>query len=207
LNDIARKLVVKQIKAKATTLDLLRQIYSAIGSGAFLLILDDLDGKSSAALVKRLDKENPELHTATLIWLCKRLAGLASGASAAAAKPAKAKLVAKKEPKGKQTTSSPEQKELAKALKAIRAEDLAKVRDLWREHGAADFTLMLGGLTEIQTKDLAKKLDRDNRDIATGTAAALRDRISDLASGRAEPVFRNIIKPKSIMASGRRRYE
>lgn len=176
----------------------MRDIYRVIGGEAFVLILDYQTDSASAALVKKLDKDNPEVKTASPVWCRKRLADLASGASAPAEKPAKPKPAPKKEPKGKQTTTSPEQKDLAKALKAIKAEDLAKARDLWREYGAADSTFVLGGLTEIQTRGLAKKLDKDNRDIATGSVVALRERISDLARGTAEPVFKNILEYTSM---------
>jgi AAA domain len=118
LNKVARALVVKQFKAKATTLESLRHIHSAIGGEAFVLILDDLGDSGSDSLVKRLDKDNSELKTAQPAWPRKRLADLASGAAVPAKKPPKpvpakkaSKLAtAKNAPKPAQ---SPEQKALA----------------------------------------------------------------------------------------------
>jgi hypothetical protein len=118
LNKVARALVVKQFKAKATTLESLRHIHSAIGGEAFVLILDDLGDSGSASLVKRLDKDNSELKTAQPAWPRKRLADLARGAAVPAKKPPKpvpakkaSKLAtAKNAPKPAQ---SPEQKALA----------------------------------------------------------------------------------------------
>lgn len=186
LNDVARKLVVKQFKAKATTLELLRRIHSAIGSESFVLILDDLGDPGSATLVKKLDKENPELKSASTVWRRKRLADLASGAAEPATKP----------PKPAPITPNA----LAKELKTKM--DLAKARDLWREHGAESFTLVLGGLDEKQTQSLAKKLDNDNRDLKTAPPEWCRQRIVDLARGTAEPVFRNKLKSKAMAATG-----
>ncbi|MGQ0445512.1 MAG: hypothetical protein ACT4O2_10410 [Beijerinckiaceae bacterium] len=198
LSRVARTLVVKQLKAKATTLEGLRHIHGAIGGEAFVLILDDLGDSGSASLVKKLDKENLELKTALPAWNRKRLADLASGAASLAekaSKPAPARRAVK-------PGQSPEQKALASSLKAVKTRELGKVRDLWREHGATSFALVLGGLTEKQTQGLAKKLDKDNPDIARSSVEALRQRIADLASGVAEP--ESILESKAMAASAAR---
>jgi hypothetical protein len=161
INNFARKYVAGQLKPATINLERLRDIYRAIGGEAFLLILDGLAESASAALLKKLDKENPELKTASLEWRRKRLAELASGAAGPAEKPPK---TPKKEPKGKKPGLTPEQKELATGLKS-KTIDLQKARGLWRETGEASFTLVLAGLTEKQTLDLAKKLDKDNVDL------------------------------------------
>lgn len=203
VNNVARALVVKQIKAKTVTLELLRQIHSLIGSEAFELILDDLDAKNSAALVKKFDKENAELNGATPPWLRKQLASLASGAANPVGKPPKP-TPPKKPTGGKKPGLSPEHKALAVLLKAKEI-NLVGARDLWNGHGDNGFTPALGSLTEKQTQDLAKRLDKDNDEIVGSTQEALRERIVLLASGRAEPVFKSIMESKSLAAVGRRR--
>jgi hypothetical protein len=106
-----------------------------------------------------------------------------------------------KAPGGKKPVRSTEQNALAEALKAT-AIDLAKTRELWREHGTESFKLVLGGMKKSETQALGKKLDKDNNDIAKSLVAALRERVIDLASGRAEPVFKkSILKSKAMAAT------
>src|SRR5437868_6144297 len=76
INEVARILVLKQLKSKST-LERLRLIHHTLGSEALALILDDLGDAPSATLVKRLDKDNPGLKTASPEWCRKRLADLA----------------------------------------------------------------------------------------------------------------------------------
>lgn len=198
MNQVARKLVVKQLKARSTTLELVRKIHSAIGGEAFVLILDDL-GDAAGALVKKLDKDNSDLAIASPEWRRKRIAALASGAAVSVmktAKPAPAK-------KAEKSALSPEQKALKEAL--TKAKSLANARDLWREAGGETFMIVLGGLTDKQKQTLAKKLDKDNPNLAEFSSNELRERIADLASGRAEPVFKNIMESASLAAVGRRK--
>jgi hypothetical protein len=171
---------------KPATLERLREIYSKIGVESFSLILDAQDDKASASLVKNLDKENPGLKTAPPEWCRKRLAELASGAAGPAEKPPK---------KGKKPGLTPEQENLATELKA-KTINLDKARALWRETGEASFTLVLARLTEKQTRDLAKRLDKDNPDLMSAPLDQLRQRIEDLASGAAEPAPKASAKVK-----------
>jgi hypothetical protein len=67
-----------------------------------------------------------------------------------------------------------------------------------RDIGEASFTLVLAGATEKQTRDLAKRLDKDNPDLMSAPLDQLRQRIAELASGAAEPVFKNILEYKSM---------
>jgi hypothetical protein len=194
INNFARKYVSGQLKPTTINLERLRDIYRAIGGEAFVLILDGQADSASAALVKKLDKENPEFKTASPGWCRKRLADLASGAAGPAEKPPK---TPKKEPKGKKPGLTPEKKELATGLKS-KTIDLQKARGLWRETGEASFTLVLAGVTEKQTRDLAKRLDKDNPDLMSAPLDQLRQRIADLARGAAEPVFKNILEYKSM---------
>jgi hypothetical protein len=120
-----------------------------------------------------------------------RLADLASGVAEPVAKPTP--VTPKKEPKGKKPVRSPEQKALATTLKA-RTTNLAKARELWREIGESD------DLTHLQKTTLAKKLDKDNSELKTAASDWCRQRIADLASGGAEPVFKSILDSKAMAA-------
>ena len=115
INNFARKLVSGQLKPATINLERLRDIYSVIGYEAFPLILDGHEDKASAALVKKLDKDNPEFKTASPVWCRKRLADLASGVAQPAAKPEPSPP--KKTAKGMGAAYSPEQTALAKDLK------------------------------------------------------------------------------------------
>jgi hypothetical protein len=207
VNNFARKYVVGQLKPTTITLERLREIYGAIGGGSFVLILDGQTDSGSTALVKKLDKDNPDIKTAPSDWLRRRIADLASGA----AEPVKKSLkTPKKEPAGKslktpkevsagkRPTLTPEQKEIAAGLK--KAISLEKARELWREAGEASFTLVLAGLTEKQTLGLAKRLDKDNPDLTSAPLDLLRERIGRLARGAAEPVLKNILENKALDA-------
>ncbi len=196
INGFVRKFVCGQIKQAMINLERLQDVYRAIGGEAFVLILDGQADSASAALVKKLDKDNPELKTASPGWCRKRLADLASGAGEPCRKPP---VVPKRELKGKRPTLTQEQKELATALKA-KTVNVETARGLWRETGEASFTLVLAGLTEKQTRDLAKKLDKDNPDLMSAPMDQVRQRIAVLASGTAEPVFKNILESKAMAA-------
>jgi hypothetical protein len=80
INSFARKFVCGQLKPATINLQRLRDINRAIGSDAFVLILDGQTDSASAALVKKLDKDNPDIKTAPPEWLRRRIAELASGA-------------------------------------------------------------------------------------------------------------------------------
>ncbi len=191
INKFTREFVSDQLKSKTIDLERPREIYRAIGGEAFVLILDGLADSVSAALLKKLDKENPELKTASPGWCRKRLADLASGGGEPARKPLKKELA------GKKATLTPEQKEVAAGFKA-KTITLDKARALWRETGEASFTLVIAGFTEKQTRDLANKLDKDNPALMSAPLDQLRQRIADLARGTAEPVFKNILEYTSM---------
>lgn len=197
INSFARKFVVGQLKPATTNLDRLREVYGAIGGQAFVLILDGQTDSASAALVKKLDKDNPDIRTAPSHRLRRRIAELASGAAEPISKPPK---TPKKEPKDKKPVLTLEQKELAAGLKG-KTITLDKARALWREIGEVSFPFVLGVLTDKQALDLAKRLDKDNPDIKTAPPDQLRQRIADLARGTAEPVFKNILENEALEAA------
>ncbi len=196
INTFARNCVSGQLKSKTTTFERLQNIYRAIGGEAFALILDGQTDSASAALVKKFDRDNPDIKTAPPDWLRRRIAELASGAAAPATKPPK---TPQKEPKGKRSGLTPEQKEIAAGLK--KAINLEKARGLWRETGEATFTLILASLTDKQVLSLATKLDKDNRELKAAPPEWCRQRIADLASGSAEPVFKNILENEALEAA------
>jgi hypothetical protein len=201
LNKVARTLVVKQLKAKSTNLKLVREIHCAIGGEAFVLILDDLIDASGATLLKKLDKDNSELLSASLEWCRKRIADLASGAAEPAKKVAQPPRTTRS---NRRPTLAPEQADAARELKATSIK-LEGARLLWRDLGDASFRAVLVSLTDLQRQKLAKKLDKDNPKLGEFLAETLQDRIVELASGRAEPVFKNIMDSDFLSAVGRRR--
>ncbi len=81
INNFARKYVAAHLKLATINLECLRDIYRAIGGEAFVLILDGQTDPAGAALVKKLDKDNPDIKTAPPDWLRRRIAELASGAA------------------------------------------------------------------------------------------------------------------------------
>jgi hypothetical protein len=205
INNFARKYLAGQLKPATINLERLRDIYRAIGGEAFVLILDGLADSASAALLKKLDKENPELKTASPLWCRKRLGELASGAAGPAEKPSKLVPKAlKKESKTKKPALTPEQENLATELEA-KTINLDKARGLWSETGEASFTLVLGRLTIPKTLSLAKKLDQDNPDLVGAPPEWCRQRIADLARGTAEPVFKNILEYTSMKVTRTKR--
>jgi len=198
INNFARKYVASQLKPTIIDLERVRDIYRVIGGEAFVLILDYQTNSASAALVKKLDKDNLEVKTAPPVWCRKRLADLASGAAGPAEKPPKpAPKTLKKESRGKKSALTPEQENLAAELKA-KTINLDKARRLWLESGEANFTLVLGRLTKPKTLSLAKTFDKDNPDLKTASPEWCRQRIADLASGGAEPFFKNILEYSSM---------
>jgi len=169
---------------KPATLERLRDIHRAIGGGAFVLILDGLADSASAALLKKLDKDNPDLKTSSSVWCRKRLADLASGAAGPAEKPPPSPP--RRTSRGRRPAPNPEQTKLATELKATTI-NLDKARTLWREVGEKNFMLVLGDLTDPKKIALAKKLDKENADLKTAPPEWCQQRIADLASGAAEP--------------------
>jgi hypothetical protein len=199
INNFARKYVASQLKPATIDLERVRDIYRVIGGEAFVLILDYQTDSASAALVKKLDKDNPEVKIAPPVWCRRRLADLASGAAGPAEKPPKpVPKTLKKEPKSKKSALTPEQKNLETELKA-KTINLDKAHGLWLETGEASFTLVLGRLTKPKILSLAKKFDKDNPDLKTASPEWCRQRIADLASGGAEPV--NILEYSSLKAT------
>jgi hypothetical protein len=201
INNFARKYVASQLKPATIDLERMRDIYRVIGGEAFVLIVDGQTDSASAALVKKLDKDNPELKTAPPVWCRKRLADLASGVAGPAEKPSKpVPKPLKKESKSKKLALTPEQENLAAELGA-KTINLDKARGLWREVGETSFTLVLGGLTDAKKSTLAKKLDKDNPELKNASPEWCRQRIADLASGSAEPFFKNILEYTSMKVS------
>ncbi len=201
INNFARKYVASQLKPATIDLERVRDIYRVIGGEAFVLILDYQTDSASAALVKKLDKDNPDVKTAPPVWCRKRLADLASGAAGPVEKLAKPVPKAlKKESRGKKSALTPEQENLATEFEA-KTINLDKARGLWLERGEASFTLVLGRLTKPKTLSLAKKLDKDNPNLKTAPPEWCRQRIADLASGTADPVFKNILEYTSMKAT------
>src|SRR5690242_18307836 len=73
VSKVARTLVVKQIKAKNTDIVSIRHIESALGSGAFSLVIDGMPDAQIKTLVSKLDKFHPGLKTETAQWRRKHL--------------------------------------------------------------------------------------------------------------------------------------
>ena len=99
---IARGLVVKQLKARASNLKSMRDICAALGADAFDLILDGLTDDQVKSLISRIDKHHPDLKTVTPEWRLQRVRALAHGT----AEPIEKKRAAAKS-KAKATAQQP----------------------------------------------------------------------------------------------------
>jgi hypothetical protein len=101
---IARGLIVKQMRAKSSNLQSMRDIYTALGADAFDLILDGLTDDQVKSLVSKLDKHHPDLKVATPEWRLQRFRALAHGTAEplekqrAAGKPKKVKTPPAQQP-------------------------------------------------------------------------------------------------------------
>jgi hypothetical protein len=102
INKTARAFVTKQLKAKSSDLARVRAVYGCIGGEAFTLILDGFTAPATTALAKKLDKEHPEIASASSEWRRNRIEELARGAAEPASKaPKKVRGATKAEPKEK----------------------------------------------------------------------------------------------------------
>lgn len=96
----ARALVVKCLKAKTVGIDALRDIYGALSTEPFELLVEGLKDAELKSILTRLDKHHPELKTASASWHRQHLLALATGEAPAPppAKAAKKKAAKKAEP-------------------------------------------------------------------------------------------------------------
>ena len=131
MNKAARAFVGGQLKAKTTTLTKLRAVHAVIGDEAFALILDGLGDATVNALVKKLDKDHPEIATAPAKWRLQHIRDLARSAAEPAAKAPKAKAVkeALKEKAAKPARTPKPKVERALNSKAMAAKWDGKDRD------------------------------------------------------------------------------
>jgi hypothetical protein len=86
VSKIAQKLVVKQIRARSTDLNSLRDICNVIGKEALSLILDGMADAQIKTLVAKHDKHHPELKTSNSAWRRRQARLLAEGSVEPAAK-------------------------------------------------------------------------------------------------------------------------
>jgi hypothetical protein len=98
----ARALVVKCLKAKAVGLDVVRDIYKALGEEQFRLLVEGLKDAEAKSVVTRLDKHHPDVKGGTAMWRRQHLNALAEGSLEPLAPPAKVKRAA-----GKKTKAEP----------------------------------------------------------------------------------------------------
>lgn len=133
INKAARDFVTKQLKAKTVNLTRVRAVHGAIGVEAFALILDGFSDSATTTLAKKLDKDHPEIASASAEWRRKRIEELARGAAEPVPKaPKKAKGAPKAESKVKTIKSPRKLKpkvERALSSKAVTAKWDGKNRD------------------------------------------------------------------------------
>ena len=80
-------LVLKQLKAKATTLANMREIYSAVGADDLFMILDRAPDAQIKTMLTNIDKHNPSVKSENSLWRRQHLNALLSGAAEPAVKP------------------------------------------------------------------------------------------------------------------------
>jgi hypothetical protein len=196
INKAAVALVSNQLKARTTTFSTIRAVHQALGDDVLANVLDGLTDVAIKALIKKLDKDNPELEANNANWHRRQIVLLARGD----AEPAKkAKPSPKATPRVKKPKLTEAQAIAAKELKA-KSIDLGRTRALWNEMGAETFRLILGTLTENQIAGLAKRLDRDNVKIGIESKEWWTERIVALGGSIAEPEYKNILESKAMAA-------
>lgn len=79
INKAARALVIKQLKAKGTTLAGMRRIGACLGNAAFKLIVDRLTDAEAKSLLAKLDRHHPDLKTGTTGWRRRQILDLVAG--------------------------------------------------------------------------------------------------------------------------------
>jgi hypothetical protein len=117
VNKTARTLAVKQLKAKGSDLQNLRDVNRTLGS-EFDLVLEGMKPSELKTLVKKFDKHHPELKGADARWCLRHLNALARGAENPAEKPVS---TAKAKPNSKRRAGKGESDRLtSRAMGAVR---------------------------------------------------------------------------------------
>ncbi len=90
LDELARKLLGKQLKSKTTDAILFKEIYSAVGASTISTILDGFQANDLTGLVKKIDPHSAHAKAATDLGAVRsHIAGLANGSIQASVKPEK----------------------------------------------------------------------------------------------------------------------
>jgi hypothetical protein len=130
INKTARAFVTKQLKAKTSDLARVRAVHGAIGGEAFTLILEGFTDRATTAFAKKLDKDRPEIASASSEWRRNRIEELARGAAEPASKvPKKVRGATRAEPKEKSPRPSKPKVKRALSSKALAARWDGKNRD------------------------------------------------------------------------------
>lgn len=99
LDDHARKLLGKQLKAKSTDFGLLCRIYDVVGETNMASVLDSYAANELAALVKKIDPHSPHVTVAGDPKAVRaHIAAVATGRAVLSAKPEKAARARKSRP-------------------------------------------------------------------------------------------------------------
>lgn len=86
----APSLVERQLRSCGGDINGLRAVYQVLGKGLFVGVIESLDVKRIAALLRRFDRYNPALKgSMTAAWGAAHLHALADGTAEPAAAPAK----------------------------------------------------------------------------------------------------------------------
>lgn len=83
----ARMLVVKQLKAKAASLETLRRIYMHLGGDVFALLADGFTDSEATSLVSKFDMYHPDRLGSPANWARRHLVALARGTEPAPRSP------------------------------------------------------------------------------------------------------------------------
>lgn len=129
INKAARALVTSQLKAKTINLARARAVHDAIGGDAFVLVLDGFADAATTSLVKKLDKDHPDVASASAEWRRRRISDLARGAAEPAPKAVKKSKAEPKEKVAKSPKSPKPKVERALGSKAMAAKWDGKNRD------------------------------------------------------------------------------
>jgi hypothetical protein len=199
INKVAQNLVATQLKATSMDLDRAKEIYRAIGDRSLALVLEGLTDASAKSLTKKLDPNYTELAKQPPHWQRGHILKLARGETAQAAKSEATKGTGPRKSANNRKPPLGSQETEAKKKLNDKSITLANARALHQEIGESSFKNVLNTMTATMIAKLAKKLDKSHPELGTASPEWLRDHITSLAAGIAEP--RSILHSEAMSAT------
>lgn len=157
-------LVTKQLKALPDTA-FCRRLYQALGPELFQQVVSNMKDTDVTAVLKKLDKNHPELKTGSAAWKRKHLCSLSDGA----------------------VQPAPDFKAARKKLTA-KGSSLSTLKEVAAAFSSENIRVILDGLTDAQVKSILKKIDKQNPRLNTAADTWRRGHLLDITLGTTQPV-------------------